>query len=66
MLRRKRERQENWQAWFVTENASRVFHTADSGKTWTVYETPLITGLNQGVFSIAVVAADRLVIVGGD
>ena len=50
----------------MTENASRVFHTADSGKTWTVYETPLITGLNQGVFSIAVVDADRLVIVGGD
>src|SRR6266481_4354006 len=27
-------RKENWRAWFVTENASRVFHTADSGKTW--------------------------------
>src|SRR6516164_7186535 len=61
-----KERKENWQAWFVTENASRVFHTADSGKTWTVSETPLVTGLNQGVFSIAVVAANRLVIVGGD
>jgi photosystem II stability/assembly factor-like uncharacterized protein len=59
-------RKENWQAWFVTENASRVFHTADSGKTWTASETPLVTGLNQGVFSIAVVDADRLVIVGGD
>jgi photosystem II stability/assembly factor-like uncharacterized protein len=61
-----KERKENWQAWFVTENASRVFHTADSGKTWIVSETPLVTGLNQGVFSIAVVDADRLVIVGGD
>ena len=50
----------------MTENASRVFHTADSGKTWTASETPLVTGLNQGVFSIAVVDADRLVIVGGD
>jgi hypothetical protein len=50
----------------VTENASRVFHTADSGKTWTVSETPLVTGLNQGVFSVAVVDAVRLVIVGGD
>ena len=56
----------NWHAWFVTENASRVFHTADSGKTWTASETPLVTGLNQGVFSIAVVDADRLAIVGGD
>jgi len=50
----------------VTENASRVFHTADSGNTWTASETPLVTGLNQGVFSIAVMDADRLVIVGGD
>jgi len=50
----------------VTENASRVFHTADAGKTWTVSEAPLVTGLNQGVFSIAVADANRLVIVGGD
>jgi photosystem II stability/assembly factor-like uncharacterized protein len=57
---------QNLHAWFVTENASRVFHTADSGKTWTVSQTPLVTGLNQGVFSIAVVDADRLAIVGGD
>ena len=53
-------------AWFVTENASRVFHTADAGKTWTVSEAPLVTGLNQGVFSIAVADANRLAIVGGD
>jgi len=54
-------------AWFVTENASRVFHTADAGRTWmTVSEAPLVTGLNQGVFSIAVADANRLVIVGGD
>jgi photosystem II stability/assembly factor-like uncharacterized protein len=59
-------RKGNWQAWFVTENASRVFHTDDSGKTWTASETPLVIGLNQGVFSIAVVDADRLVIVGGE
>ena len=55
-----------WHAWFVTEHASRVFHTADAGKTWTAAETPLVTGLNQGVFSIAVVDARRLAIVGGD
>jgi len=57
---------ETWHAWFVTENASRVFHTNDAGKTWTVSEAPLVKGLNQGVFSIAVVDADRLAIVGGD
>src|SRR5262249_50373280 len=34
--------------------------------TWTVFQTPLVTGLNQGVFSIAVVDANRLAIVGGD
>jgi photosystem II stability/assembly factor-like uncharacterized protein len=62
----KKGKKGNWQAWFVTENASRVFHTADSGNTWTASETPLVTGLNQGVFSIAVVDADRLAIVGGD
>src|SRR5262249_54678003 len=56
----------NRQAWFVTENASRVFHTADSGETWTASETPLVTGLNQGVFSIAVEDASRLVLGGGD
>ena len=62
----KKGRQETWHAWFVTENASRVFHTADAGKTWTASEAPLVTGLNQGVFSIAVVDVDRLAIVGGD
>ncbi|HZU44743.1 MAG TPA: hypothetical protein VE994_18840 [Terriglobales bacterium] len=62
----KNGREETRQAWFVTENASRVFHTADSGKTWTVSQTPLLTGLNHGIFSIAVVDADRLAIVGGD
>lgn len=59
-------RAKTWHAWFVTENASRVFHTADAGKTWTASETPLVTGLNHGVFSIAVADADRLAIVGGD
>jgi photosystem II stability/assembly factor-like uncharacterized protein len=55
-----------WHAWFVTENASRVFHTTDAGKTWTASEAPLVTGPNQGVFSIAVIDADSLAVVGGD
>ena len=62
----KKGTEKTWHAWFVTENASRVFHSADAGKTWTASDTPLVTGLNQGVFSIAVVDANRLAIVGGD
>ena len=62
----KKGRRKSRHAWFVTENASRVFHTADAGKSWTASEAPLVTGLNQGVFSIAVMDADRLAIVGGD
>jgi photosystem II stability/assembly factor-like uncharacterized protein len=61
-----KKKHETWHAWFVTENASRVFHTANAGKTWSVSETPLVTGPNQGVFSIAVVDANRLAVVGGD
>lgn len=53
-------------AWFVTETASRVFHTGDFGATWTASEAPLVTGKNRGVFSIAVVDENRLSIVGGD
>jgi len=62
----KKGKQETWHAWFVTEHASRVFHSADAGKTWTASDAPLVTGLNQGVFSIAVVDARRVAIVGGD
>jgi photosystem II stability/assembly factor-like uncharacterized protein len=63
----KKGKKDAWQAWFVTGNASRVFHTADSGKTWTVVSAPLVAGSDgAGVFSIAVVDADRLAIVGGD
>ena len=62
----KKGRPETRHAWFVTENASRVFRTSDAGKTWAASEAPLVRGLNQGVFSIAVVDAERLAIVGGD
>jgi photosystem II stability/assembly factor-like uncharacterized protein len=62
----KKGKQQTWHAWFVTEHESRVFHTADAGKTWTASEAPLVTGLNHGIFSIAVVDTDRLVVVGGD
>ena len=50
----------------MTEHASRVFHSTDAGKTWTVSDAPLIAGLNKGVFAIAVLDAHHLAIVGGD
>lgn len=60
-------KKQSWQAWFVTGNAARVFHTTDSGKVWTATETPMIGGSEgAGIFSIAVVDADRLALVGGD
>lgn len=60
-------RKKAWQAWFVTSSASRMIRTADSGKTWTATATPIAGGSDSaGVFSVAVVDRDRLVIVGGD
>lgn len=45
---------------------ARVFHSADHGATWTVSETPILSGKpSQGIFSI-VRAGDTLVVVGGD
>jgi photosystem II stability/assembly factor-like uncharacterized protein len=46
--------------------AARVFHSRDSGQTWTVSETPVLSGKpSQGIFSI-VRAGDTVVVVGGD
>jgi len=45
---------------------ARVFHSADLGQTWTVSETPILSGKpSQGIFSI-VRAGDTVVVVGGD
>jgi len=56
-----------WQAWFVTSKYARVIHTADSGKTWTVANTPILSGEDSvGIFSIAAIDESRLAIVGGD
>jgi photosystem II stability/assembly factor-like uncharacterized protein len=45
---------------------ARVFRSADLGQTWTVTETPMLSGKpSQGIFSIAR-AGDTLVVVGGD
>lgn len=47
--------------------AARVFHSADSGQTWDVTETPLAHGnASSGIFSIASENGKHLVVVGGD
>jgi len=54
--------------WFATGGkAARVFHSPDGGKTWKVFDTPILHGQDStGIFSIAF--RDRLhgVIAGGD
>jgi photosystem II stability/assembly factor-like uncharacterized protein len=45
---------------------ARVFHSVDLGQTWSVSETPVLSGkISQGIFSI-VRAAAVVVVVGGD
>ena len=55
-------------AWFGTGAAarSRVLHTADRGRTWTIAETPLRAGETSGIFSVAFRDAMNGVVVGGD
>jgi photosystem II stability/assembly factor-like uncharacterized protein len=46
--------------------AARVFHSADLGKTWKVFETPIAHGqASQGIFSIFL-DGGKLLAVGGD
>lgn len=54
--------------WFATGGpAARVFHSSDRGQTWTVAETPILSGQpSQGIFSIAFWSRNDGVIVGGD
>lgn len=55
-------------AWIATGGgAARVFHTADAGDTWSVFDTPLPGGVaSRGIFSVTFRDARRGVIVGGD
>jgi len=47
--------------------AARVFHSVDSGHTWTVSETPIAHGnASSGIFSIAQRNGKEIVVVGGD
>lgn len=54
--------------WFATGGkAARVFHSADRGQTWEVFETPIIHGPDSaGIFSITFRDAMHGVIAGGD
>ncbi len=58
---------ENRELYFGTGGpAARVFHSTDMGQTWTVSETPILSGKESaGIFSI-VRAGDTVVAVGGD
>lgn len=58
---------EKTEIYFATGGSrARVFHSKDLGRTWTVSETPVLSGkASQGIFSI-VRAADTVVVVGGD
>jgi len=54
--------------WFATGGkVSRVFHSPDHGKTWQVFDTPIIHGPDSaGIFSIAFRDPQHGVIAGGD
>jgi photosystem II stability/assembly factor-like uncharacterized protein len=54
--------------WFATGGkAARVFHSADRGHTWQVFDTPIVHGADsQGIFSIAFRDPNHGVIAGGD
>jgi photosystem II stability/assembly factor-like uncharacterized protein len=54
--------------WFATGGkAARVFHSPDRGRTWEVFDTPIVHGADsQGIFSVAFRDALHGVIAGGD
>jgi photosystem II stability/assembly factor-like uncharacterized protein len=54
--------------WFATGGkTARVFHSPDHGKTWEVFDTPILHGPESaGIFSVAFRDAQHGVISGGD
>src|SRR5437879_3983629 len=47
--------------------AARVFHSLDSGRTWTAAETPIVSGkASAGIFSLTIGHDNRVMAVGGD
>ena len=51
--------------WIAT-TASRVLHSPDGGKTWSIAATPVATGASAGIFSVAFRDAQHGIVVGGD
>ncbi len=56
------------EAWIATGGGARarVFHTADRGTTWEVFDTPASGGPAKGIFGLAIGDGGRGVAVGGD
>lgn len=53
--------------YFVTGGSkARVYKSQDNGKTWEVFDTPMLTGKPSGIFSVHFWNADQGVIVGGN
>jgi photosystem II stability/assembly factor-like uncharacterized protein len=52
-------------AWIGT-TASRVLHSPDRGRTWTVAQTPVATSASAGIFSVAFRDPLHGIVVGGD
>ena len=55
-------------AWLVTGGKkARVFYTPDKGKSWTVYNTPILQGKpTTGIYSVAFYDENNGIIFGGD
>ena len=55
-------------AWIASGGGAvtRVYHSTDRGRHWTVRSTPVASSATAGIFSLAVRAGHRLVAVGGD
>ena len=51
---------------WIGTTASRVLHSADRGRTWTIAQTPLPTSASAGIFSIAFRDPMNGIVVGGD
>jgi photosystem II stability/assembly factor-like uncharacterized protein len=51
---------------WIGTTASRVLHSPDRGRTWTVAQAPIPTSASAGIFSIAFRDAQHGVVVGGD
>jgi photosystem II stability/assembly factor-like uncharacterized protein len=51
---------------WIGTTASRVLHSADRGRTWSVAQTPMPTSQSAGIFSIAFRDAQHGIAVGGD